>query len=68
MFKASTNKKISMALGFAAFFAAAALILGDVWGFSALAKQIFASITGITGLANVYFLGSTSEKITKGNK
>ncbi|KUF08434.1 hypothetical protein [Leucobacter sp. G161] len=64
--KASTNKKISVALGVLTAIAACVLILGDTWGFPALAKQIFASITGMTAIVNVYFLGSTAEKITKG--
>lgn len=66
--KASTNKKISIALGILTAVAASVLILGDTWGFAALAKQIFASITGITAIVNVYFLGSTAQKVTDGSK
>lgn len=65
---ASTNKKLSLAVGVLTFVAAAFLLLGDTWGFSALAKQIFASITGITALINLYFLGSTAQKITEEKK
>lgn len=68
MFKASTNKKISIALGILTFIAAFALLQGDVWGFSALAKQIFNAITGTTALMNLYFLGSTTEKIANDKK
>lgn len=64
--KTSTNKRISVALGILTAIAACVLILGDTWGFSALAKQLFASITGIASIVNVYFLGSTTEKINKG--
>lgn len=67
-FKASTNKKISIALGITSAVAAAVLFLGDTWGFGPLAKQIFVSITGITSIVNVYFLGSTTEKINKDAK
>lgn len=66
--KASTNKKISIALGVLTFVAAFVLVQGDIWGFSAFAKQIFAAITGTTALVNVYFLGSTTEKIKEDNK
>ena len=66
--KASTNKKISLAVGFLTFAAAAVLVLGDNFGFDAFAKQIFGGITGITALVNLYFLGSTSEKITQDKK
>ena len=68
MFKASTNKKISIALGVLTFLAAFVLLQGDVWGFSALAKQIFSAITGTTSLVNLYFLGSTTEKIVNDKK
>lgn len=65
---ASNNKKLSLAVGVLTFIAAAFLLLGDQWGFSPLAKQIFTSITGITALINLYFLGSTAQKITEGKK
>ncbi len=63
--KASTNKKISIALGALTFVAAFVLLQGDIWGFDAFAKQIFTAITGTTALVNIYFLGSTSQKITE---
>ena len=62
--KASTNKKISIALGLLTAIAAVVLVLGDTWGFQALAKQIFASITGVASIVNVYFLGSTAQKVS----
>lgn len=68
MFKASTNKKISLALGIVTAVGAAALVLGPIWGFDALATQIFQSITGLAAVVNIYFLGSTSEKLTTGKK
>lgn len=68
MFKATTNKKISVALGILTFVAAFVLLQGDVWGFDAFAKQVFSAITGTTALVNLYFLGSTTEKLSKGNK
>lgn len=66
--KASTNKKISIALGVLTFIAAFVLLQGDIWGFSAFAKQVFTAITGTTALVNIYFLGSTTEKITEAKK
>lgn len=62
-FDKSTNQKISLAMGVLSFLAAFVLFQGDTWGFPALAKQIFASITGTISLVNMYFLGSTAEKI-----
>lgn len=68
MFKASTNKKISMALGILTVIGLAVVLYGDIWGFQALAKQIFGTISGTASLMNVYFLGSTAEKISKDKK
>lgn len=64
MLKQSTNRKISMAMGVLSFIAALVLFQGDTWGFPELAKQIFASITGTISLVNLYFLGSTTQKIS----
>jgi uncharacterized membrane protein YuzA (DUF378 family) len=67
MFKASTNKKISLALGYVTAIAAGTLVLGPIWGFDGLAQQIFQSITGLSAVVNIYFLGQTSQKITTDN-
>ena len=67
MFKASTNKKISLALGIVTAVGAAVLVLGPIWGFQGLAEQIFQSITGLAAVVNIYFLGQTSQKITQDN-
>lgn len=64
MFEASTNKKISLALGIVTAVGAGALVLGPIWGFDALAQQIFQSITGLAAVVNIYFLGQTAQKIT----
>lgn len=63
-FDQSTNRKISLAMGVLSFIAALVLFQGDTWGFPELAKQIFASITGTISLVNLYFLGSTTQKIS----
>lgn len=60
----STNRKLSMAMGILSFVAALVLFQGDTWGFPELAKQIFSSITGTISLVNLYFLGSTTQKIS----
>lgn len=66
--KASTNKKISIALGILTFVAAFIVLQGGIWGFDELAKQIFTAITGTTALVNIYFLGSTAQKVTEEGK
>lgn len=68
MFKASTNKKISLALGIVTAVGAGTLVLGPIWGFDGLAQQIFQSITGLAAVVNIYFLGQTAQKITQENK
>lgn len=68
MFKASTNKKISIALGILTFIAAFIVLQGGIWGFDEFAKQLFTAITGTTALVNLYFLGSTTEKIATEKK
>lgn len=68
MFEASTNKKISVALGVVTAVAAGTLVLGPIWGFNALATQIFQSITGLAAVVNIYFLGQTAQKITTDNQ
>lgn len=67
MFQASTNKKISLALGIVTAIGAGVLVLGPIWGFDALATQIFQSITGLAAVVNIYFLGQTAQKITTDN-
>lgn len=64
MFKASTSKKISIALGIVTAVGAGTLVLGPIWGFAGLAEQIFQSITGLAAVVNIYFLGQTAQKIT----
>ena len=66
MFQASTNKKISLALGIVTAVGAGVLVLGPIWGFDGLAKQIFQSITGLAAVVNIYFLGQTAQKIEQG--
>lgn len=66
--KASTNKKISIALGIVTAVGAGTLVLGPIWGFAGLAEQIFQSITGLAAVVNIYFLGQTAQKIEQDSK
>ena len=77
--KASTNKKISIALGIVTAVGAGTLVLGPavgagtlvlgpIWGFAGLAEQIFQSITGLAAVVNIYFLGQTAQKIEQDAK
>lgn len=66
--KASTNKKISIALGIVTAVGAGTLVLGPIWGFAGLAEQIFQSVTGLAAVVNIYFLGQTAQKIEQDTK
>ncbi len=66
--KATTNKKISIALGIVTAVGAGTLVLGPIWGFAGLAEQIFQSITGLAAVVNIYFLGQTAQKIEQDAK
>ena len=66
--KATTNKKISVALGIVTAIGAGTLVLGPIWGFAGLAEQIFQSITGLAAVVNIYFLGQTAQKIEQDSK
>lgn len=66
--KASTNKRISIALGIVTAIGAGTLALGPIWGFAPLAEQIFQSITGLAAVVNIYFLGQTTQKIAQDTK
>lgn len=57
-----TTRKLSIAVGLLSFGAFAVQGLGDIWGFSALAKQITATALLFAGGVNIFFLGSTSQK------
>lgn len=68
MFSASTNQKISIALGMVTGVGAGVLVLGPIWGFNGLAEQIFQSITGLAAVVNIYFLGQTAQKVATKNE
>lgn len=68
MFNASTNKKISMALGIITVIGLLVLLAGDKFGFDAFAQQVFGFLSGATSIMNVYFLGATGQKISEDKK
>lgn len=67
-FDQSTNRKISLATGVLSAIASLVLFQGSNWGFSELATQISASITGTVAIINMYFFGSTAQKISDERK
>lgn len=64
----SIQRKLSIAVGLLSFAAFVIQGLGDTWGFSGIAKQITQTALLFGAGINLYFLGSTTQKITEGKK
>lgn len=64
----STARKLSIAVGVLSFIAFVVQGLGDTWGFGPVAEQITQTCLLISGGVSVYFLGSTTQKITEEKK
>lgn len=64
----STQRKLSLAVGILSFLAFVIGQLGGVWGFSGVAKQLTDTILIFVAGINMYFFGSTAQKINEANK
>lgn len=64
----STARKLSIAVGILSFLAFVIQGLGTTWGFGPLAEQITQTCLLVSGGISVYFLGSTTQKITEDRK
>lgn len=64
----SLQKKLSIAVGLLAFFAFIIQGLAKTWGFQSLGEQITETALLFSGGINLFFLGSTTQKITEENK
>lgn len=64
----STQRKLSIAVGLLSFAAFIIQALGQTWGFEAVATQIVQTCLAVSGGISIYFLGSTTQKITEENK
>ena len=60
----STARKLSIAVGLLSFFAFVIQALGQTWGFPEVASQIVQTCLAVSGGISIYFLGSTTQKIT----
>ena len=61
----SVQRKLSIAVGLLSFAAFVVQGLGTTWGFSTLGEQITQTALLFSGAINLYFLGSTTQKITE---
>ena len=64
----STQRKLSIAVGLLSFSAFVIQALGQTWGFNEIATQIVQTCLAVSGGISIYFLGSTTQKITEEKK
>ena len=64
----STQRKLSIAVGLLSFFAFVIQALGSTWDFEQVSTQIVQTCLAVSGGISIYFLGSTTQKITEEKK
>lgn len=64
----TTMRKLSLAVGLLSFAAFVVQGLGTTWGFEGVAEQITQTCLLFSGAINIYFAGSTTQKISEDNK
>lgn len=64
----SIQRKLSIAVGLLSFAAFIVQGLSSTWGFQSVGEQITQTALLFSGGINLYFLGSTTQKISEENK
>lgn len=64
----SIQRKLSIAVGLLSFAAFIIQGLSSTWGFESIGEQITQTALLFSGGINLYFLGSTTQKITEEKK
>lgn len=64
----STQRKLSLAAGIMSAIATFISLIGKTWGFAGVGDQIVTTLLAATTVINLYFFGSTSQKITEDSK
>lgn len=64
----SIQRKLSIAVGLLSFAAFIIQGLSTTWGFQSVGEQIVQTALLFSGGINLYFLGSTTQKISEENK
>lgn len=64
----STQRKLSIAVGLLSFAAFIIQGLSSTWGFSEVGEQLTQTALLFAGGVNLYFLGSTTQKISEEKK
>lgn len=61
----STQRKLSLAAGILSALATFVSIIGPTWGFEGVSQQITQTLCAATTVINLYFAGSTGQKIVE---
>lgn len=64
----SVQRKLSIAIGLLSFAAFIIQGLGQTWGFKEVGEQLTQTALLFSGAMNIYFIGSTTQKITEEKK
>ena len=63
----STQRKLSLAAGILSAVATFVSLISKTWGFAGVGEQIVTTFLAANTVINLYFFGSTSQKITEEN-
>lgn len=64
----STQRKLSLAAGIMSAIATFISLIKATWGFDGVGEQIVTTLLAATTVINLYFFGSTGQKITEDKK
>lgn len=64
----STQRKLSIAAGSLSAAATFISVIAPTWGFEGVGQQIVQTLLAATTVINLYFFGSTGQKITEEKK
>lgn len=64
----STQRKLSLAAGILSAIATFVSLISKTWGFAGVGEQIVTTFLAANTVINLYFFGSTGQKISEDNK
>ena len=64
----STQRKLSLAAGILSAIATFVSLISRTWGFAGVGEQIVTTFLAANTVINMYFFGSTGQKITEDKK
>lgn len=64
----STQRKLSLAAGILSAIATFVALISKTWGFEGVGEQIVTTFLAANTVINMYFFGSTGQKITEEKK